>query len=209
MRGTGQRRGRGGVRGQRRRACLLSAFRGQRRQLVLGNANPAGNRELTRAVGNPDACRLPITNLPRGSQIFAKPTFLQLTSSKRVGMACHPRCIRAPAAWHRAEDYRHVLHDVAGSCIYSVDRNPMAVELTKVDLWIETVEPGKTPRLPRCQHTLRRLATRRLRSGSPAPLRRGIPDATYKPLTGDDKVIARDFETYNKAQRQGQISASP
>lgn len=101
MRGTGQRRGRGGVRGQRRRACLLSAFRGQRRQLVLGNANPAGNRELTRAVGNPDACRLPITNLPRGSQIFAKPTFLQLTSSKRVGMACHPRCIRAPAAWHR------------------------------------------------------------------------------------------------------------
>ena len=29
------------------------------------------------------------------------------------------------------------------SCIHGVDRNPMAVELTKVALWIETVEPGK------------------------------------------------------------------
>ena len=29
------------------------------------------------------------------------------------------------------------------ACIHGVDRNPMAVELTKVALWIETVEPGK------------------------------------------------------------------
>ena len=30
----------------------------------------------------------------------------------------------------------------ARSCIHGVDRNPMAVELTKVALWIETVDPG-------------------------------------------------------------------
>ena len=35
-------------------------------------------------------------------------------------------------------------------------------------------------------------------------LREGIPDAAYKPLSGDDKVIARDFEKRNKAQRTGQ-----
>ncbi|MBF0563039.1 MAG: hypothetical protein HQL37_13700, partial [Alphaproteobacteria bacterium] len=28
-------------------------------------------------------------------------------------------------------------------CLYGVDRNPLAVELCKVALWIETVEPGK------------------------------------------------------------------
>ena len=28
-------------------------------------------------------------------------------------------------------------------CIHGVDRNPMAVELARVALWIETVEPGK------------------------------------------------------------------
>ena len=42
-----------------------------------------------------------------------------------------------------ADDFRHALRDVARNCIHGVDRNPMAVELTKVALWIETVEPGK------------------------------------------------------------------
>lgn len=39
-------------------------------------------------------------------------------------------------------DFRHALRDVARCCIHGVDRNPMAVELTKVALWIETVDPG-------------------------------------------------------------------
>ncbi len=42
-----------------------------------------------------------------------------------------------------AVDYRHALRDVIRACIYGVDRNPMAVELTQVALWIETVEPGR------------------------------------------------------------------
>ena len=41
-------------------------------------------------------------------------------------------------------DFRHALRDVARCCIYGVDRNPMAVELTKVALWIETVDPRRT-----------------------------------------------------------------
>ena len=49
----------------------------------------------------------------------------------------------APVASPSPADYRHALRDVARACIYGVDRNPMAVELTKVALWIETVEPGK------------------------------------------------------------------
>jgi hypothetical protein len=40
-------------------------------------------------------------------------------------------------------DFRHALRDVGRACIYGLDRNPMAVELTKVALWIETVDPGK------------------------------------------------------------------
>ena len=59
-------------------------------------------------------------------------------------------------------DFRHALRDVARCCIHGVDRNPMAVELTKVALWIETVDPGLTPRLLRCADPLRRCATRRL-----------------------------------------------
>lgn len=40
------------------------------------------------------------------------------------------------------QDFRHALREVARSCLHGVDRNPMAVELTKVALWIETVDPG-------------------------------------------------------------------
>ena len=38
---------------------------------------------------------------------------------------------------------RHALREVVRHCIYGVDRNPLAVELCRTALWIETVEPGK------------------------------------------------------------------
>ena len=39
--------------------------------------------------------------------------------------------------------YQHALRDVIGRCLYGVDVNPMAVELCKVSLWLEAIEPGK------------------------------------------------------------------
>jgi len=95
------------------------------------------------------------------------------------------------------EDFRHALRDVARSCIHGVDRNPMAVELTKVALWIETVDPG----LPlgffdaqiRCGDAL-------LGVFDLAVLEEGIPDAAYKPLTGDDKDVAKYYRDKNKRE---------
>ncbi len=95
-------------------------------------------------------------------------------------------------------DFRHALRDVARRCIHGVDRNPMAVELTKVALWIETVDPG----LPlgffddqiRCGDAL-------LGVFDLAALERGIPDAAYKPLTGDDKAVARHYRRKNKREK--------
>jgi hypothetical protein len=100
-----------------------------------------------------------------------------------------------------AEDYRHALREVARACIHGVDRNPLAVELTKVALWIETVEPGRPLGFLdaniRCGDSL--LGVFEL-----DVLRQGIPDAAYKPLTGDDKETARYFGQRNKAERAGQ-----
>ncbi len=95
------------------------------------------------------------------------------------------------------EDFRHALRDVARSCIHGVDRNPMAVELTKVALWIETVDPG----LPlgffdaqiRCGDAL-------LGVFDLAVLEEGIPDAAYKPLTGDEKDVAKYYREKNKRE---------
>jgi len=41
------------------------------------------------------------------------------------------------------EAVRRALRDVIGRCIYGVDINPMSVELCKVSLWMESLEPGK------------------------------------------------------------------
>ncbi len=38
---------------------------------------------------------------------------------------------------------QHAKRDIIGRCIFGVDLNPMAVELCKVSLWMEALEPGK------------------------------------------------------------------
>lgn len=100
-----------------------------------------------------------------------------------------------------AGDYRHALRDVVRQAIHGVDRNPMAVELTKVALWIETVEPGKPLGFLdaniRCGDAL-------LGIFDLDALKEGIPDAAYKPLTGDDKETAKHFAKRNKTEREGQ-----
>jgi hypothetical protein len=95
-------------------------------------------------------------------------------------------------------DFRHALRDVARNCIHGVDRNPMAVELSKVALWIETVDPG----LPlgffdaqiRCGDALLGVFDLKV-------LEDGIPDAAYKPLTGDDKEVTKFYAQKNKRER--------
>lgn len=97
-----------------------------------------------------------------------------------------------------AADYRHALRKVVRSCIYGVDRNPMAVELAKVALWIESVEPGKPLGFLdaniRCGDAL--LGVFDLKA-----LEDGIPDEAYKALTGDDKATASGLKKLNRSER--------
>jgi hypothetical protein len=95
-------------------------------------------------------------------------------------------------------DYRHALRDTVRCCVHGVDRNPMAVELTRVALWIETVEPGKP--LGFLDANIR-VGDSLLGIFSLDALRKGIPDAAYKPLSGDHKPTAKDFEKRNKRDK--------
>lgn len=106
---------------------------------------------------------------------------------------------RSPGAPSQ-DEFQHALREIVAHCIYGVDRNPMAVELCKVALWIEALEPGKPLTFLGAQ----------IRCGDSLigvfdidMLRKGIPDEAYKPLTGDDKEIARAYSRYNKQQRDG------
>jgi len=99
-----------------------------------------------------------------------------------------------------AADYRHALRQVVGRCVYGVDLNPMAVELCKVSLWMEAVEPG----LPltflnsHIQHGNALLGT------TPELMAQGIPDAAWEAIEGDDKKIASLLKKRNKAEAGGQ-----
>ncbi len=74
----------------------------------------------------------------------------------------------------------------------------MAVELCKVSLWMEAVEPG----LPltfldsHIQHGNALLGT------TPELMANGIPDAAWEPIEGDDRKVASALKKRNKRCRR-------
>jgi hypothetical protein len=97
---------------------------------------------------------------------------------------------------------RTALRDVIGRCIYGIDLNPMAVELCKVSLWMESMEPGKP--LGFLDHRIVR--GNGLLGATPELLEAGVPDDAFKPLTGDDKTVINGMKQRNKQTRAGQES---
>ncbi|SFP87274.1 DNA methyltransferase [Tranquillimonas alkanivorans] len=97
--------------------------------------------------------------------------------------------------------FRHALREVVARCIFGVDRNDFAVELARVALWIESVEPGRP--LGFLDANIRH-GDALLGLSDLTMLTEGIPDAAYKALTGDDKGIGSDLRKRNKAEREGQ-----
>ena len=100
------------------------------------------------------------------------------------------------------DDYQHALRDVVRRCIYGVDMNPLAVEICKVGLWMESIDPG----LPltfleshiRCGNSL--IGTNRALMGDQ------VPDAAWAVLEGDDRKLTRSLKRRNRDEIAGQRS---
>ncbi|MET7286452.1 DNA methyltransferase [Streptomyces sp. NPDC005573] len=101
-----------------------------------------------------------------------------------------------------ADGVRHALHEVIARCVYGVDLNPMAVELAKVSLWMEALEPGKALGFLDAHVKL----GNGLIGATPALLRGGIPDAAFKVVEGDEASVARDWLKRNKDEHQGIVT---
>ena len=91
------------------------------------------------------------------------------------------------------------LRDVVARCIHGVDLNPMAVELAKVSLWLEGLEPGRP--LAFLDANLR--PGNALLGTTPALLAAGVPEAALKPLAGDDRKVAALLARRNRNERIG------
>ncbi len=96
--------------------------------------------------------------------------------------------------------YQHALRDVIGRCLYGVDISPMSAELCRVSLWLEALEPGKP--LSFLEHHIQ--VGNSLLGTTPELMAKGIPDAAFEPIEGDDKAVCREYKSLNKDQRSGQ-----
>ena len=117
-------------------------------------------------------------------------------------LARHLAIIRSGDEEPSPEALRTALRDVIGHCLYGVDSNPMAVELCKVNLWMEALEPGKP--LSFLDHHIK--CGNSLIGATPALLAGGIPDEAFTPIAGDDKAVCSAFKKKNKTERAGQLS---
>ncbi|WP_425827548.1 DNA methyltransferase [Streptomyces fractus] len=95
---------------------------------------------------------------------------------------------------------RHALHEVVARCVYGVDLNPMAVELAKVSLWLEAMEPGKPLGFldAHIKHG------NGLIGATPALMRNGIPDKAFKKTEGDDEGWVKQLLARNTEEHRGQ-----
>lgn len=96
-------------------------------------------------------------------------------------------------------EIRRALRDVYARCLFGVDINPLAVELCKVSLWMEAIDPARP--LPFLDgHILQGNA---LLGATPASIAGGIPTDAFKPIEGDDKEVAKRLRKRNRNERRG------
>lgn len=96
------------------------------------------------------------------------------------------------------EEQRSALREVISRSIYGVDLREMAVELCKVSLWMEALVPGKP--LPFLDNHLQ--CGNSLLGATPALLAKGIPDAAFKPVAGDDRLLCEELAGQNCLERK-------
>jgi len=95
-------------------------------------------------------------------------------------------------------DVQHAKRQIIGRCIYGVDLNPMAVELCKVSLWMEALEPGKP--LSFLDHHIQ--CGNSLLGTTPSLLAGGIPEEAFTPIEGDDKAVVSQLKKEHKQERK-------
>jgi hypothetical protein len=94
---------------------------------------------------------------------------------------------------------RRATKEVIRNCIYGVDKNPLAVELCKIALWLEAYNPGEPLNFLdhhiKCGDSIVGLAHR-------DELENGIADEAFKTLPGDEKEVAAALLKKNRQERK-------
>lgn len=118
---------------------------------------------------------------------------------------------------------RRATRTVIAHCIYGADINPMAIELAKVALWLESQDAGKplafldhrlrvgnsllgtTPELMNAEDEIPEKTTRGVTSRAVKAHTLHLPDDAFSVLEGDDKKTVSELKKRNKAEREALI----
>ncbi|NDD64627.1 MAG: hypothetical protein EBZ36_11745, partial [Acidobacteria bacterium] len=169
--------------------CLLDSALDPVVAATIERAAPQGRAAIESAILN-----LKVVDPACGSGHFL------IAAAHRL--AKHLATVRTGDGEPSPQATRQAMRDVIGHCIYGVDINPMAVELCKVSLWMEALQPGRP--LSFLDHRLR--CGNSLIGATPALLRKGIPDEAFNPIQGDDKAVCTEYRRLNRNERRGQRS---
>lgn len=115
-----------------------------------------------------------------------------LAAARRL--AAHLARVRAEGQ-PSATEHRRAVRDVVSHCLFGVDRNPMALELAKIALWLEAMTP-EAPLSFLDTHLV--LGDALLGVLDPAILVAGVPDDAYKPFAGDDEDVCKRLRKRNR-----------
>jgi hypothetical protein len=99
------------------------------------------------------------------------------------------------------ERVREATREAIAYCLYGVDKNPLAVDLCRVALWLES-NTGDKP-LTFLDHRIR-CGDALIGVFNLAVLKAGIPDKAFNPLEGDHRDTARALKRRNRSERSGQ-----
>ena len=91
--------------------------------------------------------------------------------------------------------------DVIERCVYGVDLNDLAIEITKVALWLEAFDAGRP--FPFLDAHFR--IGNALLGTTPALLKHNIPDTAFAVLGDDDRDWTAKLKARNKAERQADV----
>ena len=98
-------------------------------------------------------------------------------------------------------DLRAATADVIERCVYGVDLNDLAIEITKVALWLEAFDAERP--LPSLDSHFR--VANALLGTTPALLRNNIPDTAFVVLGDDDRDWTAKLKARNKAEREANL----
>jgi len=104
-----------------------------------------------------------------------------------------------------ADELPAARYEVAAGLIHGVDINPLAVDIGRLVVAATAYIPG-VPNPPLEHHVK---CGNALLGATPALLAKGIPDAAYTPLPGDEPKIAAELRRRNQAGRQAWLNGRP